>query len=984
MFKKTKISTGVLVALGGVLLVGAVPTLAQTAERIEITGSRIKTLGATSNSPITSVAAAEINSSQPSAVEEVIRGLPAAVPAIGPGTNNGTNGTASIDLRGLGSQRNLVLMNGRRLPPATLGGSVDTNIIPVSLLERIDLVTGGASAVYGADAISGVVNFVLKKNFTGIEATATYGVSDRNDAKKYRSDVTLGANLADGRGNVVLNLSTTRTTPLTQGERDYGLVQRDPTTGNAGGSTTAVPAYFVGIPGLGARVVDPAAGVLRPAAVSDQYNFNPPNFYQTPLERTQITAMGRFTINDHAEVYAELLNTKAKVISNLAPTGSFTTAYSLPVGNPFLEQGVRNQLCSSFLTAELAKPLTGPNPALLQNPAVVAGLQPANCVAGNTTEVRLSLRRRFVELGPRINDFDNTTQNFTVGLRGALPILENWSYDAYLQKGTSEQVAARVNWGSFSKVQQALRATNATTCTVNTNGCVPINLFGALGTITPAMLNFVNLSTVQTTRVEQTVSNVSISGDLGAVKSPLSKNRIGVAIGLEQRKLNAGNRSDGPTQIQNEVLGTGAPTPDRSGSFQLSEGFVEAQVPLAEGMVGIHSLNFEGGYRSSEFKTTVSSKSYGSWKYGFDYAPIKGLRFRAMQQRATRSPNVNELYAPTVTGLAGVVQDYCSGAKINVAASNTPGTLSNLCRLTGVPANQIGNVAAPSASQINNTTGGNPALAPEEADTTTIGFVFEPDFAPGLSLTLDYYKIEINKAILSPSSIQVLDGCYTAALNANLDPTKPLCASVNRDPVTGGLNGGLGTITPLTNFGKYNVDGIDIAVNYRLPLKNVGFDGLGRIDFGLQATQYGKWRVQTRPDLAPIDCVGVYGSSCGDQTGSPTTKTKWSQRTTWTMGDYAVGYNWRHLSAVVLDPIEQAGIFEPYKKIKAFDYVDFNAAWDVTKFLRVSLAVNNLFDKKPPIVGTGLSASTLNSGNTYPQTYDTIGRVYSMSARLKF
>ena len=978
LFKRTKVCSGVLVALG----VAALPAFAQTAERVEITGSRIKTVGAISNSPVTSIASEEINSSQPAAVEEVIRGLPAAVPAIGPGTNNGTNGTASIDLRGLGSNRTLVLMNGRRLVPATLGASVDTNTIPIALLERIDLVTGGASAVYGADAVSGVANFILKRNFQGVEFSSNFGSSEQNDAKRYRSDFTLGANLADNRGNVVLNLTRTRTTPLTQGEREYGLVQRDPTTGAGGGSTTAVPAYFVGIPGRSASVIDATTGLLRNAVASDQYNFNPPNFYQTPLERTQITALGHFTINEYVEAYAELLNNKSKVVANLAPTGSFTTTYSLPIGNPFLPQGVRNQLCVDYIAAENAKLTT--TPPGVPNAALIAALQPANCVAGNATEVRLSIRRRFVELGPRINDFNNTSQQYTVGLRGSLPVLSNWNYDAYLQRGSSDQVGARVNWGSFSKVQQALRATNAVTCTVNTNGCVPLNLFGAAGTITPAMLNFVNLSTVQTTSVTQSIANASVSGDLGVVKSPFSMSPIGVALGIEERKMFAGNRSDGPTQIQNEVLGTGAPTPDRSGTLKLSEGFVEAQVPVADGLPGVHSLNFEGGYRGSEFTTSAGKQNYGSWKYGFDWAPVKGFRIRAMQQRATRSPSVNELYAPVVTGLAGLTTDPCQGANINTAAAATPGTLSSLCRATGVPANQVGFVAPPSAAQINNTSGGNPNLSPEEADTTTIGLVFEPSFAPGLSLTFDYYKIEVNKAVSSASSGQVINGCYTAALNPGFSPTSAFCGFISRDPLTGSLNGGLGTITQLSNLGKNNVEGYDIGVNYRLPLKAVGLDGWGRVDVGLNATQYTKWDVQTLPTVATLSCLGVYGTSCGDQTGTPTNKVKWSQRSTWNMGSVTVGYNWRHLSAVELDPAEQAGIFDPYKKISAYNYIDLSGTWDVTKNLRLSLAINNVTDKQPPIVGTGLSGSNLNSGNTYPQTYDTIGRFYSVSARLKF
>ena len=958
MFKRTQIYSAALATLGGTLLLAASTVSAQSSERIEVTGSRIKTIGAVSASPISSIAAEEINSSQPAAVEEVIRGLAAAIPAIGPGTNNGTNGTASIDLRGLGSQRTLTLMNGRRLVPATLGGSVDTNTIPLALLDRIDLVTGGASAVYGADAVAGVVNFVLKKNFQGVEAQTTYGISDRNDAKRYRNDLTLGSNLADGRGNVALNVSTTRTTPLTQGQRSYGVFQLDPTTGNGGGSTTAVPAYFAGMPPPlnGNKVIDATTGLLRAAVATDQYNFNPPNFYQTPLDRTQITAIGHFSINEYADVYAELLNTKGSVVANLAPSGSFTSTYSLPIGNAFLTTPVRNQLCAAY------------------------NISAANCVVGNTTEIKLSLRRRFVELGPRINDFINTSQQYTVGVRGTVPTLSNWSYDAYVQHGTTDQVATRVNWGSFSKVQQALRAVSTTACTVATNGCVPLNIFGPAGTITKAMLDFINLSSVQTTYVQQNIANASLSGDLGSFKSPWSKSPIALVVGAEERKLSAGNRSDAAAQIGGEVLGSGAPTPDRKGGVKLTEGFLETQVPVADGRPGVYSLNLEGGFRQTEFKTDVSGKNYGSWKYGLDWAPIKGLRFRAMQQRATRSPSVNELYAPVVTGLTGLAIDPCQLAKINVADSNTPGTLSALCKATGVPANQIGFVAAPSASQANNTDGGNPNLGPEEADTTTIGLVFEPDFLPGLSMTLDVYKIKIKKAVSSPGTSQVINGCYTAALNPGFSPNAPFCGLIGRDPLTGGLNGGLGVITQSSNLGAFDVQGVDFGVNYRLQMKNLGLDGWGRVDIALNGTQYTKWDFKSLPTLDTLSCLGQYGSDCG----APTNKVKWNQRTTWNMGALTVGYNWRHLSGVSLSAADQDGIFAPFLKIPAVDYIDLSAAFDVTKNFRVSLAVNNATDKKPPIVGTGLSGSSTNSGNTYPQAYDTIGRFYSMTARLKF
>jgi outer membrane receptor protein involved in Fe transport len=944
MFKRSKVCTGVLVALGGALL--AAPAWAQ-GERVEITGSRIKTIGAVSNSPITSISADEINAQQPAAVEEVIRGLPAAIPAIGPGTNNGSNGTASIDLRGLGTNRTLVLVNGRRIVPATLGGVVDTNSIPVALLERIDLVTGGASAVYGADAVAGVVNFVLKKNFSGVEASASYGLSENNDAKRYRADLTMGANFGDGRGNAAVSIGTTRTDPLRQGDRDIGKVSLSSTTGAAQGSGTDVPAQFLSLPGgLGTRQINPATGLLE--APGPGFNFNPQNYYVTPLERTQLTGLANFTVNDNLEAYTELMYTKSSVTLNLASSGTFFNSYTVPIGNPFIPDPARQQLCTAFNIAS------------------------ANCVAGDPTPINLTIGRRITEFGPRINDFDNNSHQFLFGVRGALPVLNAWSYDANYLKGQSEQVSYRIAWGSLSKVRQALNATNTTTCAVNTGGCVPLNVFGPAGSITPAMLNFIGLSAIQTTKVTQSVGSLTFSGDLGAVKSPLARSPIGVVIGGEQREVVGGNVSDAPSQIQGEVLGTGAPTPDRRGSLKLNEVYGEVIAPIIEGKPFAHSLSLEGGFRNTNFKTEVSGRTYDSWKYGLEYAPIKGLRFRAMQQRATRAPNVNELYAPVITGLANLAVDPC--APVNGVPVS--GALRTLCLATGVPANVIDTLAQPSAGQINNTSGGNPNVGPEEADTTTVGLVWEPEFLPGLSLTLDYYKIDIDKAITSPTANQVLNGCYSAAQNPSLSPANVFCGLIARNPNTGTFNGSdtIGVRTQLSNLGKIWAEGYDLGVNYRFAL-----GAMGRLDVGLQATQATKWKFQSLPTVPVLDCLGYYGTSCG----GPTAKMKFNQRTSWNFGDFTLGYVWRHLGKVSEEP-GGTNYLPAYSTIKAYDYVDLNAAWNVTKNIRLALTVLNAFDKDAPVVGNTIATTSTNSGNTFPQWYDVVGRYYSFSARVKF
>ncbi len=951
MFKRTKVSAGVIVAMGALTL----PAFAQTVERIEVTGSRIKTIGAVSNSPVTSVTAEEFNASQPVAAEEIIRGLSAAYPGIGPGTNNGSNGTASIDLRGLGTNRTLVLINGRRVVPATLGGVVDTNAIPVSLIDRIDVITGGASAVYGADAVSGVVNFVMKKNFTGIEAGVSQGVSASNDGKRRNAYVTLGASLADGRGNVAVNLGSTKTDPVRQGDRDFSREVLLSTDGSFGArSGTTVPSVIVGVPGFGGnRVYDPTSQTLRAAGVNDLYNFNPVNYFQTPQDRTQLSALASFRINDYAEAYADLTSTKNRVVLNLAESGSFTTTYSLPIGNPYIPEPLRAILCTAYA-------ITTP------------------CTVGNTQEVRLRVQRRFVELGPRGNDYDNSSQQWTAGLRGTVPFLADWSYDGYLQKGTSNTLSNRRNWGSFSKLQQSLRSVNATTCTVNTNGCVPIDMFGPAGSITPAMLNFINLSSLGSTEVEQKVANFSISGDLGPVKSPLSKLPISVAFGAEQRQVSAANIGDAPTQIGGEVLGTGAATPDRRGSLKLKEGFVEGNIPLINNLPAVHALGMEFGYRATNFRTEATSKNYDSWKLGMDYSPFKGLRFRAMQQRATRAPSINELYAPVTTGLSNLGTDPCAGATLRPANISTPGSIEALCVATGVPAAQIGLLAPPSAGQINATSGGNLALGPEEADTTTIGFVFEPAFVPGLTLTVDYYKIDLQKAVSSATTLQVVNGCYTSALNPGLSSGAVFCGFIRRDAF-GSLNGGPGVITQSSNLGSYLTEGVDIDIDYRVPLKSMGLANWGSVQVGLKAALVSKFDFKSLPTVNSIPFAGNYGLN----SGNPYYKTRFTQSTKWDIGSFSIGYQWKHQSRVNVDQ-GTGTFFEPYSTIKAYDYVDLNGYYDVTKNFRVSVSVNNAFDKQPPVVGNTIGGTGPNSGNTFPQAYDAIGRFVSVSARLKF
>ncbi|HEY4080696.1 MAG TPA: TonB-dependent receptor [Burkholderiaceae bacterium] len=970
-FKRNAISMAALLSMGAATSLPVLAQDTQSLERVEITGTRLRTVGETSTAPVSTVSKEDIAISQPVAVEELVRGLPSSYPAIGPGINNGSNGTASIDLRGMGSNRTLVLMNGKRIVPATLGGVVDTNDIPVSLLERVDLLTGGASVTYGADAVAGVVNFVTKRNFSGIEASTSYSDSAKGDAKRYKNDLTMGVNLPDGRGNAVLHVGNTRTDPLHVGDRDYASTVISSTTGNPGGfSGTSVPAIWSGMaksPALdltGSKVIDSTTGLFRLANAGgppDGYNTNPPNYFETPLKRTEVTAMGYYKINDYAEAYAEMFNVKSNVTLNLAPSGTFGVALNIPIGNPFISDPIRQQLCLAY------------------------GISTANCVAGNATEFKANIARRFVEAGPRVYNYDNATTQYTAGLRGDIPVLNGWSYDAYFQSGRSDQISTTANGFSFTKLQQAVRATNSTTCTVNTGGCVPVNLFGAAGTITPAMLAFMSIPTFQTTTVTQKVESLSATGEVPLAKSPWAKSALSLSLGAEHREVFGGNKSDNVIQTSGELLGSGAPTPDRNGTLKFNEYSTEFSMPLVERKPFVYSLNLDGGYRETEFKTSAgASQNYGSWKAGSDWSPMKGLRFRGEKQHATRAPNVNELYAPVTTGLSTLQVDPCQGANIVATDAGKAGSLTNLCQLTGVPTSQIGGVAAPSSNQVNNTSGGNPNLGPERADTVTLGLVYVPDFVDNLSLNIDYWKIKINGAVSSASAKQVVDGCFDATLNPGYT-YNVFCQSIQRDSGNGGLNGvgSKGVITQSSNLGAYNYSGVDVGVNYTLPMKKLNMPSLGRLDFRLDATFSQRADIKALPSVATTEQAGHYGITVG----TPYAKVRFNQRTTWSMGDWAVGYNWRFIGGTTVEADQTTGngaVQPQFGKIKSINYFDLNVAYQVLKNVKLSATINNAFNQQPPFVGTGIGPGASNYGNTFPSFYDVIGRRYTMTATATF
>ncbi|MFK3651372.1 TonB-dependent receptor plug domain-containing protein [Lysobacter enzymogenes] len=930
----------------------AAPAAAQdatTLDRIQVTGSRISIPGLTTNSPVMTVSKEEIARTQPVAAEDFLKIVPGAVPSIGPGTNNGANGGATVNLRGLGDNRTVVLMDGRRVVPFNLFGVVDTNVIPVALIDSVDLVTGGASAVYGADAVAGVVNFVLKRNFEGIEVNSSYGQSSKQDGDRRNTTVTMGMNLDEGRGNFVLSLGKTDNDPLLQGSRGFSEFNLDSTDGSQGGSGTSIPTKAGSL-----GQINPATG--RFDGIVTPFNYNPYNFNQTALDRWQATALGRYEINKHAEAYTQLLYTRSNVFSQIAPGGLFGGRFNLGIGNPLIPEPARQQLCQAFTVTG------GP------------------CAVGSAGTVSTTLNRRTTELGTRSTDFQNKVFQATLGVRG--DITDNWRYDAYWSHGEADQLTVSAGFLSKARTQQALLSLDGKTCVDPTGGCVPLNLWGPEGSISKDSKKFLEVLTFATQRVEQEVWSGSINGDLGDnFKSPWADYPIGLAFGLEGRKLDARNQADAASRDPNEVQGSGGANPDVEGSFTLREAYVETIVPLISGKTGAQTLNFEAGYRHSQFKSGQTDTDYGSYKYGLEWAPIESLRFRGMFQRATRAPNVNELFQPVVTGLDNTAVDPCQASEL--AKHGGPnGPVGQLCVATGVPTaiiNSADGVEPPSAGQANAFTGGNPILGPEKADTQTLGLVWQP--VEDLSITLDYWKIDIKDAITRPVLGDALFGCYDQRYNPTLSISHPMCQLMlgAREPNDGSLNGeARGPFLDRSNKGRITTSGWDLGVRYGIPLANEW----GRLDFSLDLTKTDKYDYQGDPQVPKHDCVGVYGVSCNVIAGI-VYDYKSNFRAVWSIKDFELGVNWRHLSSVDVEegPIEW---FPAYTSIDSYDYFDLTMAYELPWNARINFTVNNIADKKPPVVGSNIGSTGFNSGNTFPQFYDTLGRYYTLGITMRF
>ncbi|MEM6908926.1 MAG: TonB-dependent receptor, partial [Pseudomonadota bacterium] len=739
--------------------------------------------------------------------------------------------------------------------------------------------------------------------------------------------------------------------------------------------------------------LNPATGQVEPGF--EPFNFNPFNYFQTPLEQYRIYTQGHYEVSPGLEFFGEAMYVNSTVETNGAPSGTFGVTADIPLSNPFLPDALVDQICArdtQLFVAPVADDPTTPDVdetvAQVSAPGVVEEfLTPAECAAAraatdpddpNFTTVPLTLGRRFVEFGERLSVRETDLFQIKGGLRG--DITDTIDYEAFFAYGESERTRRQSGNGLRSRLVQSLNATSTTECLDTSGGCVPINIFGDTGTIQPEAIAFIDTGNQQSNFNELLQVGGFVRGEPG-LTLPWAENGVNFVLGVEYREYVAGTASDVASQTPSEVLGNGAAAIDFTGSYDVSEVYGELVVPLVEGAAFFEELTLQLGGRISDYSTTGTEYT---WKAGATWSPIPSLQFRGNYQRVTRAPNVFELFTPFVTGLANFSADPCAGTTPVANAD-----LRAICLAQGASTDQIGSIIVDPAGQVNVTSGGNLDLDAEDADTWTIGAVFQPDFAPGLVVTLDYYNITITDAITQATEDDVFALCFGpdyAQENFTISgasASDPACTGIRRNPATGNLFGELATTPglpqPFSNQGRIFTDGIDLTIGYDTDIT---------ADIGFSTNFVGNWTANEEFQATPVsvnrECVGFYSTNCGGVgSGALNPEFSFNWRNTVSYDVLDISLLWRYIDSLEIEPA-QAGNFQPeFESIEAFSYFDLNIRANLDPVTLV-FGVQNLFDKQPPIVGSNIGTTANNSGNTFPNVYDIRGRSYAGSVRVRF
>jgi len=1025
------------------------PTISSQGEAVQqpgdiiVTGTRIPQPNLESAAPVTVVSNQDIKLSGTTRIDEALNQLPSASAVQSSGLPNPASGTAEIDLRYLGSKRTLTLVNGRRLAPGDPNGTTqagDINIIPASMLKRVEVLTGGASSVYGADAVAGVVNFIMDTDFDGLRLDGQISGYQHNndcpsigagstvcdelnrqialgragydyphgsgwDGKNIDVTASFGAGFDDGRGHVMGYFGYRKQNAVLQGARDYsactlnvgGSLGSNGGVACGGSSFSAEGNFLIYTAGTSIFLTPDASGELHPG--STKYNFAPLNHWIRPDERYVGGVFADYEITPAIKPYLEFMFLDDKTVAQIAPSGNFGNTFTINCDNPFLTASSRAQVCQpdNFITGFIGS-FPVPSSASFNTDPTAAPITFFDARGNTYQSAFFQVFRRNVEGGPRQNNLKHTTYRGVVGTKGDLT--NAFSYDAYYQYGRTNYTQVYKNEFSQRRLVNSMNVVNVdangVVVPVGTPGsviecrsvldntdpnCVPYDYFGGPS---QAAIDYVNVFGVIQGESSEQIADANITGALGelGVQTPWANDGVGINVGWEYRREALYLNPD--TEFQTgDLTGQGAPTVPVSGNFHVNEVFGEVQIPIVQHNF-IDELSLGAGYRKSWYKTS-GGRSYDTdtYKISAEFAPIADIRFRGSYNRAARAPNIQELFGPNIVALDGST-DPCGGFVIGSAGHED---VTEGCLAQGLHIGQ--KTPLNPSEQYNGLLGGNQDLVPEKATTKTVGVVLQPRFVPRLAFTVDYWNIDLKKAIQGFGADTLLQDCVDNTTDHN-NPAFS-CSFIHRDP-SGSIwlsPQGFVVDTP-TNVGRIKTNGFDFNASYSHRL-----GGIGNLSLSYLATLLRHYKVNN--GIAPTyDCAGFYGTVCSGATvasssAMPKFRSK-GRATLQTPFGLGVSVNWRHVGKVKFETLSDdaalagGGQNQLNSRIKAQDYFDLSLTYTLLDMINLRAGVNNIFDKSPPIIptGSGSCPSASCAGNTYPQTYDYLGRFLYAGATVDF
>ena len=960
-YKKTPIAASIALAFTSAPMIAQETEIGEQPEleEIVVTGSRIRRTDLTAPSPLSVVSAEQIAETGTVTIDSILNEMPQVMPGWTNTSNFPGTGTATVDLRGLGARRTLVLVNGKRFIPTTGDGVVDIAGIPTPLVERVEVMTGGASAVYGSDAIAGVVNFILDDSYEGFELGGSYDLTtDYGDGDIYSLNAKFGVNSADDRGNITVFAGYTNRSAVVQGERPYTEFALDDKVIDGvpmivpGGSTATEystwqldsrrriefggtnPRYLTFDNGEAVAFRDP----------QDRYNYAPPSYLQVPQERFQTHLFANHEVNRRINVSLEAMYMHHESDTQYAPQPAVVRTSSRVdlhfMDNPFISDTAKAVIAEGerLTDAQLGLP------------------------TGDGIVRVTGLRHRVSANGPRrqVRKFDVWRTMFAVDGE----ITPNWEYEVYYSRGASSVAERLDNRVDLDKWAQAINAvtdpvTGQPVCRDQSRRCQPVNVWGK-GLISDEAIDFIKTAQNFWDIYDQQTAGLTFVNDLP--NAGLEAGPIGVAYGVEWRDEHFRSEPD-----SNAMIGDANRLPT-DGGFDVTEAFAEINVPLLANAPGADYLSINAAARVADY-STVGDVS--TWKYGFEWSPsfVEGLRFRGGQQRSIRAPNVIELFAPEEGAGLIIYQDPCDDGSGLLKTDEQQA----FCNAWGAPTGFVqvnGTVSALRNSNAN--------LDPEVADTYTVGFVYQPVAlsANEFAITADYFSIDIEDAV-APFGGGV-DNNITSCF-FSLDINSEFCSNTIRD-ITGNFDP---IDSQLTNVSLKSVSGVDLQMDVAFDMgavpgrMNVFFLSTYQFDNGFQGTEV----------LPFIECAGKFGVPCGGEIAG-TASARWQNNTrfTWRNGPYSVSLNWRWIEGMTDARIERVAAFGlPTEGIIAnippeavstpdYNYVDISAVWQINDSFTLRFGLDNAFAKEPPILGDAQIQS-----NTEPGTYDVLGRRFWMN-----